>query len=83
MAIRTNFLFHGAKALVDQVILIAEDSWSHPVRYTTLSESPLYERSADTDTSTCQHKTLTRQIFMPSEAFEPQSKQASGRRPAP
>jgi hypothetical protein len=51
MAFRTNIFFHGATAQVGQGILIAEDSWSHPVRYTTLGGTPLDEWSADIETS--------------------------------
>jgi len=46
----TIFFYYGTTALVDQGLLVVKDSWSHSVRYTTLSRTPRDEWSAQHNT---------------------------------
>jgi len=77
------FFFHGATTLVGQGVLIIEDSWSHSD--TPHSVGLLWTSDhSDSETSTWQHTTLTRYKHpCPRRDSNPQSHQASGRKPTP
>jgi len=75
--------YHGATVPVDQSLLIIEDSWSqsdrpHSVRLLWTGDQP------DAEAPTWQHTTRTRHRYRWSRRdSNPQSQQASGRRPNP
>jgi hypothetical protein len=75
------FFYHGGTTLVGQGLVIVEDSWSHSdtpqsIGLIWTSDQP------NTETSTWQHTTHDRHPF-PRRDWNPQSQQASGRRPTP
>ena len=79
----TPFFYHGATALVGQGLHIIEYSWSNSE--TSHLVGLLWKSDQqDPENSTWQHTTLTRDRHpYPRRDSNPQSQQASGRRPTP